>query len=235
MVLPPPPVTSSRAGWTPPPAPIAKSCPSIAKPTADLRQITFLTRRLEAHGRYACDTHAGKPSCKPDPDLSRYSRPWAGGQHATNRGWLPTKGSVVWDGTPSGPNQPSADCRRMQSTAENAGLRRQGRRTSLTTKCDSAVGGSTGDPQIPSWAKKDVSWASISSIPQAWPCHTATCAPAAQPLKLAYFQGSCLRNHPLGKPSPTILALTAAHNGVAEREEGAIRSRRIKGCTVSWR
>lgn len=50
-----------------------------------------------------------------------------GCQHATNRSLSPTKGSVVWDGTPSGANQPSADCRRMQSTAENAGLRGQAR------------------------------------------------------------------------------------------------------------
>lgn len=126
----------------------------------------------------------------------------------------------------------------LTAGACNPQLRTRGcadRRTSLTTKYDNAVGGSTGDPQIPPWARKDVCWASISSIPQAWPCHTATCAPAAQPLKLAYFQGCCLRNDPLGKPSPTILALTAAHNGVAERKEGGIRSRRIKGCTVSWR
>lgn len=40
------------------------------------------------------------------------------GKHATNGRWMPTKGSAVWDGTPSGSNQPSADCRRMRSTAE---------------------------------------------------------------------------------------------------------------------
>lgn len=121
----------------------------------------------------------------------------------------------------------------MQSIAENAGLRRQARRAgephigNQMQQCRRWE--ATETPKyVP--GQKYVCWASISSIPRAWPCHTATCAPAAQPLKLAYFQGCRPRNDPLEKPSPTILALTAEHNGVAEKREGGIRSRQIKRC-----
>ena len=119
-------------------------------------------------------------------------------------GWNPLRG----------PNQASADCRRMRSTAENAGLRRRAGEPHWQS---SATLGSNGDPQIRPWAESPLLGFDQPDPPrpEAWPCHTATCAPAAQSLKLADFQVCCLRDDPLEKPRPTILALTAAHNGVA--------------------
>lgn len=239
----------SQGRWTPPPiSTIAKAMHVDYRGSpVRWRQVTFLTPRWGVthtgtaprgarKGRrrplryFVCrETHRVSliPSCPGNQALR-------GGKHTTNGRWRhgcprrarrATKGFVVWDGTPSGSNQPTADCRRMRSTAEKTRGYVDGQANLVDDQMRPEMRqchhweASETPKYVPLGRNIFAGLASISSIHQAWLCHTAICAPAAQPLKLACFQGCCLRNDPLEMPSSTTPALTAAHIGVAEHDE----------------